>query len=241
MKSRDDKHTMTTAEDASNEAFRRSMRRRFRFLAGGLVALTLVLGVAPVAANHLIVRSSDIVDGAVQTQDLKDNAVKSTKINNGAVQTPDINDRAVGNAKLKDDAVDTRNVRNRSIGDLKIKRTTPGIAVAGVAAGGTGFIANWFNRYGGQPTVDRPDTGVYVVTFPGLDGQLGNEAIVIATLFDGPGMVSHSLSVSADSIVISTFNTNGVAADRDFNMTVMTPRSAGIFAADDGESRGVRD
>lgn len=75
-------------ETLAHEAQR--SRRRLRIATIGLLILVLSAFAAPVAANHLAVRSSDIVNGQVKTRDLAADAVTKTKIAG----------RAVGRAQL---------------------------------------------------------------------------------------------------------------------------------------------
>jgi hypothetical protein len=48
-----------------------------------------------------------------------------------------------------------------------------GIALASVNVSSAGAVRSWFNNFGGEPTVSHtPGTGDYVITFPGLEGEL---------------------------------------------------------------------
>ncbi len=73
-------------------------RRRLRIATIGLLLLVLAGFAAPVAADHLVVRSSDIVNGQVKTPDLAADAVTNTKIA----------DEAVGQAQLRPGLVAAR-------------------------------------------------------------------------------------------------------------------------------------
>lgn len=104
----------------------RSMRRRFRLVTGALLAVILVVNVAPVAADHLVVRSSDIVDGAVNTPDLRNRSVGTAKLKNGSVGTHKLKNGSVGTKKLKDKAVNTPDLRNGAVGTHKLKNGAVG-------------------------------------------------------------------------------------------------------------------
>lgn len=82
-------------------------RNRSRLVAGavGLFALVLVATTAPVAANHLVVRTSDLVKGAVTTPKIDKRAVKAGKIAKGAVRSGKIAKGAVRSGKIADGAV----------------------------------------------------------------------------------------------------------------------------------------
>ncbi|MDP3892400.1 hypothetical protein [Nocardioides sp.] len=71
--------------------------------AAGLLALVLVATTAPVAANHLVVRTSDLVKGAVTTPKIAKGAVKPGKIAKGAVRSGKIADGAVTRSKMSTD------------------------------------------------------------------------------------------------------------------------------------------
>lgn len=71
----------------------------------------------------------------------------------------------------------------------------PGVALAGVSSDGTGTdptVATYFNRLGGEPTIEHPEQGRYLITIPGLTADLDNNAIVV-------GNASGELVVSAST------------------------------------------
>jgi hypothetical protein len=190
--------------ELSNAELARSLRRRFRLLAGGVLALTLGLSVAPVAASHLVVRTSDIVNGAVTT----------SKLRNGAVNT------------------------------AKLARNTQGVALAGAHfnafQSGT-IVFSWFNRFGGAPIVTRLGTGRYRVAFPGLEGKLGLDAIVVAMPSLGAAFSVRQMDSGGDDVVaLRAVDARGFPADGEVNLVVMAPNSAGATGTQPGGQREAR-
>lgn len=72
--------------EALSHETQRSRRRVRIATTAGLLLLFLSAFAAPVAANHLLVRSSDIVNGQVRTPDLAPGAVTNAKIADKAVR-----------------------------------------------------------------------------------------------------------------------------------------------------------
>jgi hypothetical protein len=100
-----------------------------------------------------------------------------------------------------------------------------------------GTVRRWFNRFGSVPTVTNPAAGEYEVAFPGLEGDLGARAIVIATDADSPPRhVRHFLPGSNDLVTLRTYDLTGAAANGDVNLVVMAPNSASAASASDSIS-----
>lgn len=95
-----------------------------------------------------------------------------------------------------------------------------GIALAGAQVAFDGSVNAWFNRFGGQPTVNKLGTGAYILTFPGLEGQLFNNQVVhIATLaLTDVGEIR--VGSSGGNPFVATANSSGTDADRAFYYTV---------------------
>ncbi|WP_203338699.1 hypothetical protein [Nocardioides limicola] len=147
--------------DRLERRMRRS-RRRYAALVGLLAAALIGLNIAPVAANHLKVTTSDLTKGAVTT----------AKIKNQAVTTK----------KLKKNAVKTGKIASGAITGTKLAAEVPGVAVAGANVQGNGtnpVIRGQFNRVGGPLTVVANEEGFYQFTMPG--GSLTPGAIIVAT------------------------------------------------------------
>jgi hypothetical protein len=76
------------------------IRRHIRSNLVGYLALAVALSMAPVYANHLNVKTSDIRNGAVTARKIGKGAVTRPKIKNGAVGRAKIADGAVTSSKL---------------------------------------------------------------------------------------------------------------------------------------------
>jgi S-layer homology domain len=117
---------------------------------------------------------------------------------------------------------------------------TPGIAVAGMSSFTTGtVVTNWFNRFGGEPTINHIGIGQYQVTFPGLEGRLGCDAIVVITVLGFNGFASNSACANLDAVDVNTFNEFGTPTDRSYSIVVMTPGAAALGAASPMESQSL--
>jgi hypothetical protein len=92
------------------------------------VALFSAGGATAYAVNTI--RSTDIVDGQVLTQDLGNNAVTTAKIKDGQVTNPDIAANSIGGGKIIDN-----NLTGADINEATLGRVPDAGAVAGVPAG----------------------------------------------------------------------------------------------------------
>jgi hypothetical protein len=106
---------------------------------------------------------------------------------------------------------------------VKTVDNNPGIAAAGMSSFTTGtVVTNWFNRFGGEPTINHIGTGSYNVSFPGLEGRLGCDAIVVITVLGFDGFASNTGCANPDFIDVNTFDTAGNPVDRSYSIVVMT-------------------
>jgi hypothetical protein len=96
----------------------RHVRSRWVGYVALLVALTMTP--LPAMASHLVVETSDIVNGAVTTKKLRDGAVTTKKLRDGAVTTKKLRDDAVTTEKLRDGAVTTEKLRDDAVTTEKI-------------------------------------------------------------------------------------------------------------------------
>jgi hypothetical protein len=96
----------------------------------------------------------------------------------------------------------------------------PGIALAGANISVTGTVNSWFNNFGGAPTVSHtPVTGIYDITFPGLEGDLLSSQVVHqATLIAEAGEIS--VFSLAGNPQVTTRDSSGNPADRRFAYVV---------------------
>ena len=156
----------------------------------------------------MTVEGTELV-AAVTTKKLDTGAVKSGKLAGGAVTTSKLADGAVTTTKLSSEAV--------------------GVPLAGILVGSGGGVQAWFNRPGGQPTVDRTSEGRYSIQLPGFDGFSFGTAIQSATLQDPAGgeIVARTAGSSATAPipVVDTFDSAGNPADRNFYYTVSAGQS----------------
>lgn len=83
-------------------------RGRIQLAAAIVLAVTVVLSVGPAVATHLVVRSSDIVNGQVKAVDLGLGAVTTGKVANGAITSSKIRDDGVTRADLAPGVVAAR-------------------------------------------------------------------------------------------------------------------------------------
>ena len=84
------------------------------------IAFVIAFGGGTAYASHLVVESSDIVDGQVKAVDLANSSVTSAKIRDGAVATADLADGAVTGAKVADSSLTGTDVLGGSLtgGDI---------------------------------------------------------------------------------------------------------------------------
>lgn len=92
------------------------------------IAFVIAFGGGTAYASHLVVESSDIVDGQVKTVDLGNSAVTSAKIRDGAVATADLADGAVTGTKVADSSLTGTDVLGGSLtgGDIADGSVTGG-------------------------------------------------------------------------------------------------------------------
>jgi hypothetical protein len=88
----------------------------------GYVALLVALMLTPLPgyASHLVVRTSDIVDGAVTAAKIRDGAVVRAKVRDGAVTRAKVRDGAVNAAKLADGAASRAKIRDGAVNSAKL-------------------------------------------------------------------------------------------------------------------------
>jgi hypothetical protein len=124
---------------------------------------------------------------------------------------------------------------------VKTVDNAPGIAVAGMSSFTTGtVVTNFFNRFGGgEPTISHTGTGVYQVFFPGLEGRLGCDAIVVITVLGFDGFASNTACAAVDSVDVHTFDAAGTPADRSYSIVVMTPGAGALGPASPTGSRSL--
>jgi hypothetical protein len=111
-------------------------------------------------------------------------------------------------------------------------------ALAGAQVSPDGAIgsSDWFNTYGGEPTVTNPSTGLFYVTFPGAPfGGYNGDNVVIGATPDTPSgectALNSALGVTnaqgVTSIAVQTYDCSGAAADRGFYLVVFGDQTLG--------------
>ena len=103
----------------------------------------------------------------------------------------------------------------------RFRNHIPGGPLAGASIAADGTVIKWFNRRGGAPTVNKTGTGVYILTFPGLEGLVAyNNSVAVVSLV-GSGQIGRDSSNG--NPYVSTRDNAGAAADRSFDIVVFRP------------------
>lgn len=199
-------------------------------LANGSVG-TLQLGQAAVTSEKLAanaVGTGKLADGSVSSAKLGNSAVTTSKLGDGDVTSAKLGGSAVTNTKLDQDAVTTGKITDGAVTASKLATqylpaATVGVPVAGANVSSTGTVRKSFNRFGGAPTVEKVATGVYNLTFPGLEEQaLFTKSIALATLSGGiPGEITRSSA--GNNPQVNTFTSAGVPADQELEFVLVVP------------------
>ena len=202
----------------------------FLVLAGGSAFAATQLAKNSVGTKQLkknAVTAAKIKNGAVAGAKIKAGAVNGAKLGAGAVNGEKLTDSAVNEAKLAAGAVTTGKIADGAVGPAKLAgsylaSSTPGVPVAGVSVSSSGGVHAWFNRAGGKPTVEKDGTGVYTITFPGLEGQAYYDtSLALVSLIQDKGEIVRNSS--SGNPRIETFNSAGTAADNAFDFVLLVP------------------
>jgi hypothetical protein len=202
----------------------------FLVIAGGSAFAATQLAKNSVGTKQLkknAVTSAKIKVNAVTGAKLGDGAVTGAKLGDSAVTGAKLADSAVTGAKLAAGAVSTGKIADGAVGPEKLAgsylpTSTPGVPIAGINVSSSGGVKRWFNRAGGEPIVEKEGTGVYFVTFPGLEGQqYYDSSIALVSLISNSGEISRNSN--AGNARIQTYNSAGTAADRSFNLVLFVP------------------
>lgn len=211
-------------------------RSFWRFIGGGVLVVALLA--APAYASHLVVRTSDLVDGAVTTPKLAVNAVSTNRLRAGAVTTSRLRDGAVKSSKVADGSltgddidestlanVDATTIGGVGLGDL-VRRGPSGAA----STSSLRFFSYFMNT--GQ-SADYPFTQAKIQTngTPGQFKVCGNNPGVIATLnfvayVNGVRNVG---TVSANGGCSTTFD---AGAGGDFQVSIRRVQIFGVHSGD---------
>jgi len=174
------------------------------------------------------VTNAKIGEGAVTGGKLAAGSVDTGKLAEGAVNAGKLGSSAVGTEKLAAGAVTAGKLADGSVTPDKLstsylQASTAGLPIAGASVSSSGGLRKWFNRFGGQPTVEKLSTGAYKLTFPGLEGQayLGNSVGLVSLNDPSPGEIVRGSS--AGNPRIATYDSTGAAADRGFDYVLFVP------------------
>jgi hypothetical protein len=176
------------------------------------------------------VGASQLGQAAVTAEKLAANAVGTGNLTDGSVSSAKLGGSAVTNTKLDQDAVTTGKITDGAVTGAKLATqylpaATVGVPVAGANISASGTVRKSFNRFGGAPTVEKGGTGIYNLTFPGLEEQaLFTKSIAIATLAGGiPGEITRSSA--GNNPQVNTFTSAGVPVDQEFEFVLVVPGS----------------
>lgn len=160
---------------------------------------------------------------SVGTKELKPRAVTPPKIAASAVKTKKIADDAVTGAKVDEASLGT--VPNAAAVDgmqasAFLSANAAGVPVAGANVDADGNVRRFFNRLGGAPTVTSPNTGLYNVSFPGLQGQVSFDRAIVLVSLNGGNLGQISRTSTGGAIRVGTGNEAGAFLDRAFEVVV---------------------
>jgi len=116
-------------------------------------------------------------------------------------------------------------------GSLYQQRNAEGSALAGALISSAGGVTSWFNAFGGAPTVTNPSTGVYDISFDGLNVQDDNTVILVTPNTPSTDCTatnaSNASNASTTFIVVETKDCDGTAADRGFHVIAFGDSATG--------------
>lgn len=162
--------------------------------------------------------------GKIGSADIKKNAVKAKHIKSGAVKTGKIRSGAVTSGKLAGNAVTGVKVKDGSLSGADLAPRAVGMAHAGLTVYADGTLRGWFNRVGGQPTVDRFASGRYAITVPGLAPEDPLTSASAAIILVTPTVSlerSCSWSSGAGSAFIVSCTYDGTFINTSFSVAVL--------------------
>ncbi|MQA75042.1 MAG: hypothetical protein GEU88_11985 [Solirubrobacterales bacterium] len=163
----------------------------------------------------------------VQTQDIARQAVTSSKIDGKAVKGGKIAGGSVKGGKIQAGAVKAGKIDAGAVSTEEIAGTTRGVALAGATVDPTGVVTQWFNRFGGAPTVANTAAGRYTVTVPGLAGSFTGKLIASATLASGPGGEIAAAVDAGGNPGVFTWNSAGTLTNRTFQIVIYEGSNVG--------------
>ncbi len=206
-------------------------------LVGGLVAAVVMLASSAFAGTGIGAVFNLGRSNAVDAKStLKGTAAKNLQITNtgtgsalgikvGAGRAPIVVNSGAGKAtNLNADKVDGLDA------SAFLQRTSRGVVLSGLTADSDGTVSQWFNAFGGIPTIDHTaGSGIYDITFPGIKFDEGN-SILMATP-DTPSADATVIDAGyccGGTVVIETKDsTNNTFDDRGFHLIVIGASTSG--------------
>jgi hypothetical protein len=190
------------------------------------VASTLALviaigggGAATAAAVTLAnnsVGSAQIINGSVRAVDLHANSVPSGKIVNGAVGSAKIANGAVGDAKITNGTLTHNKFTSNAVGLVQGYAWSP---VANPAPSSTLNNVYTYNSAGGAITEAHSSTGVYTVTFAGLNWNPGT--VLVNAYGSSNADTCHVGGWNSPSVSVYCYTPAGVADNSQFTIAVI--------------------
>lgn len=181
------------------------------------LALTLALGTGTAYAANTV-RSRDIVNGQVKTEDLAKNAVRSAKIANGHVKRADVAGGAIDSSKVALDSLTSDDLAASSVGQSEI--ATNGVGAAEIATNGVGATEIADNSIDGGEIVNGSIFGADIA-----NGTIGSAKIANGNI-TGAHVANNSLTTAdiagTDSLGSISLAAGAVANGRckQYTMTV---------------------
>ena len=231
------------------------LRRPSPALVVAFVALLIALGGTSYAAFRLprnSVGTKQLKHNAVTASKIKNGAVTASKINTSGLTVPNAlhansadsatNATNATHATTADNATDATNATTATTainanllgglpGSLYQQRNAEGSALAGALISSAGGVTSWFNAFGGAPTVTNPSTGVYDISFDGLNVQDDNTVILVTPNTPSTDCTatnaSNASNASTTFIVVETKDCDGTAADRGFHVIAFGDSATG--------------
>ena len=231
------------------------LRRPSPALVVAFVALLIALGGTSYAAFRLprnSVGTKQLKHNAVTASKIKNGAVTASKINTSGLTVPNAlhansadsatNATNATHATTADNATDATNATTATTainanllgglpGSLYQQRNAEGSALAGALISSAGGVTSWFNAFGGAPTVTNPSTGVYDISFDGLNVQDDNTVMLVTPNTPSTDCTatnaSNASNASTTFIVVETKDCDGNAADRGFHVIAFGDSATG--------------
>lgn len=125
----------------------------------------------------------------------RSNSVDHDDLGGHVVHGSDIHDGAIGSAKISVDSLLSRHILDGGIRTQDLAPGIEGLAVAGARISEEGVVESWFNRLGGEPTVERIGIGHLRITIPRGARGLPQELPIVTAFVesDVPALVTYQL------------------------------------------------